>query len=162
MAEFIDKIHLCICLTKTHQLYTFGFCAHICCLYRMYGYLGLCGFQFKCMTLPIRLIKRYVFDYIKFVFFFCSFKMIGLAQGPGPCDSRRYVNSSETNSPATPLINNFSQIISTNNKNHYNELYLHTTSLSSFRTHTDYEKEVLRLVGPLTAEAPISRSAWSQ
>lgn len=98
-----------------------------------------------------------------FAFFLFSFKMIGLAQGPGPCDSRRYVNSSR---PATPSsASSICQSVHSNvlhNCFESTEFIVSSTSVSSLCTLTDYEKEVLRLVGPLTAEAPISRSAWSQ
>lgn len=85
------------------------------------------------------------------IFFFSisisSFKMIGLAQGPGPCVSRRAAIESSD-------IETFIAVKSPS--------LITSSYFLSLCVFADNEIEVLKFVGPLTAEAPISRSAWSQ
>ena len=94
--------------------------------------------------------------------------MIGLAQGPGPCVTRRnryFVN--QLSKSTLSIVSSVSLSSSASgNCIRYNEVFpnnnLVSTTLSVSSLLANYEKEVLRLVGPLTAAAPIFRSAWSQ
>lgn len=79
--------------------------------------------------------------------------MIGLAQGPGPCVSRRSIETIFS----VPIVQSVN-----NEYASFHHLLAIPLSISFLCTLTDYEKEVSELVGPLTAEAPISQSAWSQ
>lgn len=91
-----------------------------------------------------------------FLFSIYRIKMIGLAQGPGPCVSRHFANSSAT------VHYNKHSIAAVNCHKTSGFIVCSTFISSSLCPLIDYEIEVLRFVGPLTAEAPISRSAWSQ
>lgn len=97
-------------------------------------------------------------SFIAFAFILCLFlssissiKMIGLAQGPGPCVSRRSVFES---SLSCVNIHQFASIAGTSS--------VVSPNCLSLCVSTDNQIEVLRSVGPLIAAAQISRSAWSQ
>lgn len=77
--------------------------------------------------------------------------MIGLAQGPGPCVSRRSTIESTTN------VSDIESIFAVQSSSIITSSYF-----LSLREFVDNEIEVLKFVGPQIAEAPISRSAWSQ
>lgn len=74
--------------------------------------------------------------------------MIGLAQGPGPCVSRRTVIQSSNVNQFASFVGASSVVIPSNRL--------------SLCVSIDNQIEVLRTVGPLIAAAQISRSAWSQ
>lgn len=87
----------------------------------------------------------FVFDLYTNLTFFCfSFKMIGLAQGPRPCEHRCNI------------------VLTSDAKFSFNDNLIYLLSVFSSCCLLFNKKEVLRFEGPLKALAHISSSAWSQ